>query len=358
MTTGSNKATKTKPKRAKRAAGEGTFETLPSGLIRCRALVNGKKVSGKGTTKKLAADDLKRAVEDAKNGVSRAKGKSFGTLAERWLATKRRYSPTTKEVTGYWIESLKADLLGEMPVNKITELHLEKWKERQEMANSTLRNRCRFLNQVLAYGGVSVRVKIPKKEDHERRPLSPDEQAVARDRVARADPKVRLGALLGWLGGLRRSELCGLMYEDRDGNGFRIKRSAVVTKGKIVIRPKSSNSRKKGGWVPFPESLLNEIGEGTGFILGNGKEPMNPKSLTNAIEALIKGTVLEEIPYMGLHAFRRTFGMTLLETGTDVVTAATAMRHDPKMLMEEYARTRRDLMTSAVDRAFGTAKAA
>lgn len=56
---------------------------------------------------------------------------------------------------------------------------------------------------------------------------------------------------------------------------------------------------------------------------------------------------------MGPHALRRTYGMTLLEAGVDVVTAADLMRHDPAMLLQEYARTRTDLKREAVRRTFG-----
>jgi integrase len=59
------------------------------------------------------------------------------------------------------------------------------------------------------------------------------------------------------------------------------------------------------------------------------------------------------VPHMGPHALRRTYGMQLLEAGVDVVTAADLMRHDAKMLLEEYARSRPDLKIAAIARTFG-----
>jgi pterin-4a-carbinolamine dehydratase len=44
--------------------------------------------------------------------------------------------------------------------------------------------------------------------------------------------------------------------------------------------------------------------------------------------------------------------MKAIESGADVVTAAKAMRHDPSILLREYSRTRVDLMTDAVGKAF------
>jgi len=52
----------------------------------------------------------------------------------------------------------------------------------------------------------------------------------------------------------------------------------------------------------------------------------------------------------GLHKLRGTYGMTLLESGVDIRTAADLMRHDPAMLVRQYAMSRRDLKEAALDR--------
>jgi integrase len=83
-----------------------------------------------------------------------------------------------------------------------------------------------------------------------------------------------------------------------------------------------------------------------------GKDPIKPDILTDAIKQMAKDAGVS-VPYIGPHAFRRTYGMTLLEAGVDIVTAAELMRHDPMVLAKEYAQTRKDLKTDAVKRAFG-----
>lgn len=291
-------------------------------------------------------------LASAKSDANQATAQSFTTCARAWLKEREpRYSPTTVEVYTYWIGSLEEDPIGKKPVKNITEKDLAAWKKRQKMENSTLRNRCSWLNQVLKESGAAVRVEVPPKKDHKRRPLTPDERKTIVERFAKADPEIVLAAVLCWQCGLRRSEACGLMHEDVSGAGFWVKRSVLLAKGKLIVRPKLKTS-KSHGWVPLPQELQATIGTGTGFVLGDGKNPMNPKSLTWHMSELIKGTVLEDIPYMGFHALRRTYGMTLLEIGADVVTAAQAMRHDPAMLLKEYARSRQDLMMDAVNKAF------
>jgi site-specific recombinase XerD len=76
-------------------------------------------------------------------------------------------------------------------------------------------------------------------------------------------------------------------------------------------------------------------------------------ALTHRLKDAMKGTALENIKYAGLHIFRRTYGMVLLEKGVDVTTAAELMRHDPVMLLKEYTRSREDLKRDAIKKAFG-----
>ena len=88
-------------------------------------------------------------------------------------------------------------------------------------------------------------------------------------------------------------------------------------------------------------------------MLGTDRKPMYPDTLRAAVKRLMaKAGII--VPYGGPHTLRRSYGMALLEAGVDIVTAAELMRHDPATLLAEYARSRRDLKTSAIERTFGT----
>jgi integrase len=339
----------------RRANLEGTYERLESGKWSCFARIGGRKIRGKPAPTRLdAAANLRTRLKELAQEVRDESVQSFTTYAKNWVES-RDLSPTTREVYGYWLNTIEADPLGKLPIQKITAKDLEQWKRRQKLANATLINRCRFVNSILKDSGNPARAAAPRKEQHPRRPLGPEERKVLAQKLKGADPRLILFGLLCWHCGLRRSEACGLRHEDVQEDGFWVQRAVLLTKGKLHVVSRGKTSRSHG-WVPLPEQLIGVIGKGKGFVLGEGSKPPNPKTLSDSLKKLLVGTALEKVPSMGTHALRRTYGMTLLEVGADVVTAAKAMRHDPKMLLDEYARSRNDLMSDAVKKAFGTPK--
>lgn len=331
----------------RRAKGEGTWETLPSGKVRLIVQFKNQKVKGPAAeSKTLARQLLKQKLADLANPNAPLKGKSFGTRASEWLSSKR-YSPTTNEVYGYWVSSIAKDPLGKMLPDQIREKDLESWKARQTLAKSTLRNRCAWINQLLKFCQVEVRISVPRKSKHNRRPLFPEEIQAAGTLLTQLDEDTRIFALLCFVCGLRRSEACGLQHDDRIGDGFIPKRSAVIVKRKIILR-KILKTDESEAWVPIPPMLDKEIGGKPGYVVGGTRGPLSGKMLYDRLKKAAKGTPLEKVPYFGLHALRRTYGFMQLEAGADVVTVASNMRHDPKMLLDEYSRTRRDLKTKSV----------
>jgi integrase len=225
------------------------------------------------------------------------------------------------------------------------------WFDGLDLAPTTKRKRLGFVHQILRAHGNESRYKPPKSERHTRRPLTPQEVAKLRAEILSLPNEKRIGVLLCLECGLRRSEACGLRHEDREGDGIRIRRTVVRVTGEVRVRQKGKTASSHA-WIPLPPSLVGEIGRGSGYVLG-GKTPMYPDVLTNAVRRVCEVAGLR-VPHAGPHALRRTYGMTLLEAGVDVVTAAELMRHDPKMLLDEYARSREDLKADAVQRAFGT----
>lgn len=331
---------------SRRANQEGTFEQLPSGKWSCYTVTGGKKIRGKpGLTRKDASENLRvRLLNLAAESDKSAK--SFTIFAERWIKGLK-LSPTTTDTYFYWHKSLSEDPLGDMAPSKITNDDLAAWKKRQKLANETLRKRCTWINQILKEAKSTARVEVPKKKDHTRRPMSPGERVDFLQLMSGLDDDYKIAAILCWYCGLRRSEACGLRIEDFDGEGFWVRRVALLVRAKVVIRLKGKSARAHG-WVPAPPALTKMIEGRKGFVITGTNDPLNPKVLSEFVSALIKGTTLANVPHMGLHALRRTYGMMLLESGADVVTAAKAMRHDPSMLLNEYARSRPDLMKKAV----------
>jgi integrase len=163
----------------------------------------------------------------------------------------------------------------------------------------------------------------------------------------------RIATLICLEMGLRISEVCGLRHEDRDGAGVWIKRTVTRAEGVINVRNKTKTARSNR-WVPIPPSLVNEIGKDkTGYVVTGSKIPGYPDNISRAINRVIERAGVKGIPHLGPHTLRRTYGMKMLEAGVDVVTASELMGHDPRMLLDEYTRSREDLKIEAVKRAFG-----
>ena len=144
-----------------------------------------------------------------------------------------------------------------------------------------------------------------------------------------------------------------LFRSDREGEGVLLRRVVVLGKSKIHVKQIGKTS-KSLGWIPLPAALLAEIGPPrTGYVVGGQDKPLNPRVIYEDLRRLLAGTPLAGVKHLAFHSLRRTFGRTLLESGADVVTAAKMMRHDPQMLLNEYAKTREDLMLEAMKKAFG-----
>lgn len=178
--------------------------------------------------------------------------------------------------------------------------------------------------------------------------------------------RARLIILLGLRVGLRRGEIAGAKHEDFEDGGIHVRRAIGARikepeeeRGKIdVKKPKNKNSTV---WIPLAPELREMIGPPRWGLVVPAMEsrkrnalpaplkPMDPKNVANLLDRTLKDTEFEGLD---LHDLRRTFGMSLLEAGVDLRTAAEMMRHDPAMLAKIYARSRRDLKKQGAERLF------
>lgn len=345
-------------KTRRRPPGFGSIEKLASGKIRAAAMIEGRRTKGpaidpsrfpsRSAAEREALTLLQRKL-DERNAGPRS---SFTTFARAWLMRKRdqRLSPSTIAVWQSWLNSLATDPLGDLCVSDVAPADLRAWTGRFRGATVTLRKRLSWLMQLLDEAGNPARIDLPRKEKSRRRPLTPPERAVLREAFASADDELQLMILLTWEAHLRRSEAAGLRHEDRDGDGVWIQRVVLAVDGKLIVRDKAKTVRSHG-WVALSPALRERIGHGTGFVLGNGKRPVSPRRITNRIQHFARSL---NVPKMGPHALRRTGGMEMLENLVDLKTAASQMRHDWKMLMDEYTETRQDQKVAAIEKTYGT----
>ena len=156
--------------------------------------------------------------------------------------------------------------------------------------------------------------------------------------------------------GLRRGEICGLMWSDFDERGgtLKINRTLHREKGgrlvagdtktyagtrKIVLPPSTAQllrERKKKSFSPwiFHDPLRPEA-------------PVNPDSAYRQLKALLKQAGLPNIPFHGL---RHTFSSHALASGVDAKTLSGILGHTKaSFTLDTYTHTTGDMQKRAAD---------
>lgn len=314
---------------------------------RGRVMIGG--VRHVGPVVERRADALPALWRKLERELGAAAGEESPTL---WTCALRKaerpisesWSPTTRDLWKALLARLRGTALAGMAVDEATDADVQSWLDAQPGSPRTRRNYLELVRQLLRENGVECRVKPPEVRERRHNLLSPDEQRRLLELPMSREQ--RLIVLLGLRCGLRRSEMAGLRHEDRDGPGILVRRAVVKAAGVVAI--KAPKTRSSESWVPLPPELEQEIGRGTGWVLGDGgPNPPSPARIARLWRALVDGTEFERV---GLHDLRRSYGMTLLERGVDLRTAGEMMRHDPALLARLYARSRRDLKIEAAKR--------
>ena len=159
----------------------------------------------------------------------------------------------------------------------------------------------------------------------------------------------RLAVGLLYLSGLRRSEACGLRYQDLQQEGAYLRMAVTETEDSVHVRPRLKTD-DSAAWIPLPPELLEWIGTGEGFVLTGRKEPMKPRSLTQLVRRTVKGTRWASVTPQAL---RRGFGQAVWEATGDPKLTASMMRHSLAMTDKEYVQVDRGIKARTHDLVFG-----
>lgn len=224
---------------------------------------------------------------------------------------------------------------------------------------------------------VSEGVAVPKLEQEDVNPLTPDEQR----RFLEALPATTTGRALAFIlrTGLRVGELCGLRWKDIDGDFFEVRQTIRRTPifdqqsegGDVDKKPKTSLQTGKPKTVagkrqvPISEKALAVLDDqrraqvemrlkagstwannGLIFSADNG----NPLEVRNISRTLYK--VLEQIgaSRRGVHALRHTFATRWIEAGNDVRTLADILGHaNVATTLKLYVHSSKDTKRRGMD---------
>lgn len=318
----------------RRDPGEGTYEELPSGLVRLVRRVDGRRLKGPAErTRQEAA-----LAWDAKwRGADPQTVLGFGQALIPRLRSE--LSPNGLEPHETLARSILpyASWLAAMPIRSVTEADVDAYREqllRVPYAPSTVARYLGCLRVWLRRAGNQARVRMPRVEETERRVLTMAELRDVLDLLrARSERAYALGLLCAH--GLRTHEACLIRAEHYDGAGIR-----------VPARTKTGSR-----WVPAGPELRAWMDgrEGWAIPTDEGRptaDNIRRRQWTPALE----GTLYADVrPY----DLRATAATLLIQAGVDVRTAADIMGHSPEMLARVYARSRQEVKLAAARQVWG-----
>lgn len=175
---------------------------------------------------------------------------------------------------------------------------------------------------------------------------TPEEQRAVL-KALRSDP-AQLEILLGLLCGLRRGEICGLMWADIDlKNGLiHIKRQRQrQSDGQLHdMQPKSAAGRRV---IPIPRALRAPLAARA--AIGGYVTAMTPESLSRALRRVERRAGVQHI---GLHGMRHTMATNAIRAGVSLRTLQQLIGHSSFALTARvYTHPDEEMLRTAIDSA-------
>ena len=279
------------------------------------------------------------------------------TLAE-WLAywMKNMYMPRAAETSVYgyinMIDRHIVPALGKIKLQRLKPMHIQQYytklmDEYKLSPNSVIKHHD-LLNSALK---AAVRheyilknpmegVDRPKKKKHEASVYTPEQLQTLFRLVEgnRLETAVKLGAYLG----LRREEICGLMWKDInfEKRTLHICRAMTQVGSEIVVKDTKTNASQRRLYIP--NSLLTMLQEehirqaenkkrfgdawhDTGFvIIWEDGRPYRPNYVSELFTKFLKKNGL---PKIVLHELRHTFASISNEAGVQEFNIGKALGH-------------------------------
>ena len=175
---------------------------------------------------------------------------------------------------------------------------------------------------------------------------TPEEQR-AFMRAAKGDP-AGLELQIGLLCGLRRGEICGLMWSDVDlrAGVLKVRRQRQrQSDGKLyTVEPKSAAGRRE---IPIPQALRAPLAARAaigGYVTG-----LTPEALTRALRRVERRA---GVPHIGLHGLRHTMATNAVRAGASLRTVQQLVGHASFALTAAiYTHPDTEMLREAVDSA-------
>ena len=346
----------------KRANGDGSIRKRKDGRWEGRYVVGHDPITGKMISRNVldktqaeVKEKLRTAIENSKRLDYTQTGKyTVGQWMDEWFEAyaKVKVRPSSHQTYKGYIESHIKPNIGDVPIEKLTSLQLQKFyrllltegrvprieseKQPKGLSAKTVRN----INQVISSAmDMAVRHKLilsnptegcelPKVEHREMKTL-PAEQLGAFLREAKESGVYEL-YYMDLATGLRRGELLGLKWEDIDlQNGIiHVRRQVARVDGEVKEMPlKTKNSYRNISISQDAVAMLTEMEahRSSDYVFPSSTGgPISPDSVNNMLHRVLKRAGLPSIRF---HDLRHTFATLALQNGVDIKTVSGMLGH-------------------------------
>ena len=371
----------------KRANGEGSLRKRKDGRWEGRYTAGNDPTTGKpihksvlAKTQSEAKEKLKQAIAEAeKLDMSRAKSYTLGAWIKLWyeVYAEPRLREKTKDYYLNYIDNHIIPELGNTPLEKLTTIQIQKFyndlrksgriqrythiklkdkglSTRVVRGIHTLLNNCleQAVAERLLLTNPAKGCRLPKLEKREMKILPEDKIGPY---LAEAERRGLLAAFyLELTTGLRRGEICGLMWQDFDArNGvLQVRRTlhnrklGVDMLGKTktrsgertIVLPRSTaeilRRRKENAitqWI-FPDPVRPEL-------------PLSPNCAYTHMKAILHKAGLPDIRF---HDLRHTFATHAIASGVDAKTLSGILGHtNASFTLDTYTHVTPDMQKAA-----------
>ena len=173
-------------------------------------------------------------------------GKIIHTVAEEFVKSCKRNNLKPRTITQYESDlSIYGETFGESQMVGVLRDDIEEWLDESDWSARTRRNKlttlATFYTFAMDKGYCSIspveRIKRPKVDDDPIGLLTPDQTQALLEQAATDRPELVGGIAIAAFAGLRRSELCGLEWEEvhlQDGE-IEIKASKAKTRQRRIV---------------------------------------------------------------------------------------------------------------------------
>jgi integrase len=258
-----------------------TARKQKSGNWRCQAfdhvaIIDGKKkYVHKSFTARTKHEAERLAVEFLQNKNRPSSDLILDEAINRYIDMKQNVlSPST--LRGY--RSIQRNAYGDMIRMRIDQITSEAAQSvfnalAVDHSSKSCRNALGLLTAVIStfLPGTVLRVTLPQRKALDYYTPSDDDIKKLLDAIKY--PELYKAVLLAAFGTLRRSEICGLQYDDISGDSIRVHRGMVESESGWILKdfPKNDTSNRR---ILYPHFVIEALGTGTGQVV-----KMTPKRI-------------------------------------------------------------------------------